>query len=142
MKQYCIFEKTDNGEFARVSAYSTRQEAARVLSWIFSNNVDADPQNFKIQEEEVEGQTKFDELIERLMQRLMHLPTKFVVDKKSETYQGDECVKLLINDNIDVWSGTALRAIIEVLGDNARFGLSKSPVSGKVEMLIVDNSLN
>lgn len=140
MKQYCILEKMDNGDFARMSAYKTRQEAVDVLSRILANHDDADPQNFKIQKEEIEGQSDFDKLIEKLMQRIAHLPTKFVLGEKSETYQKDECVKLLINDDINIWTGTALGVILEVLGDKARFSLSKNPANGNIEMLIIDNS--
>lgn len=138
MKQYCIFEKESNGKFARQSVHPTRKEATDVLSKIFSNDLNADPQNFKIEEEIIEAQTEFEKLLDRLMERLDHFSSDFTLGEKGMTSDGRECIRLLIGDGIDIWTSTAIRAIMDVLEDNATFSIALSPISNKLEMLIVE----
>lgn len=138
MKQFCIWEKESNGKFARQSVHPSRQEATSVLSEIFKNDKNADPQNFKIEEETIESETEFDKLLDELMERIGHFSSDFTLGTKSMTSDGRECVRLLIGDGIDIWTSTAIRAIMEVLEDNATFSIAQNPVNNKVEMLIVE----
>lgn len=138
MKQFCILEKESNGKFARQSVYPTRQEATSVLSEIFKNDQDADPQNFKIEEETIGSETRFDKLLDKLMERIDHFPSDFTLEAKSMTSDGRECVRLVIGNGIDVWTSTAIRAIMGALGDKATFTIARNPVSNNVEMLIVE----
>lgn len=139
-KQYCILEKESNGKFARVCAYRTRKEATNVLSKIFSNDKDADPQDFKIVEEEIEGQTEFDKAVDNMMRKISHLTTKFVLKPDGLTHDGLQCARLSIDNSIEIWTSTALRLITEALGDKVRFTISKDPISGKVDMLLIEES--
>lgn len=138
MKQFCILEKESNGKFARQSVYPTRQEATNVLSEIFKNDKNADPQNFKIEEEVIESETEFDKLLDKLMERIDHFTSDFTLEAKNTTSDGRECVRLVIGDGIDIWTSTAIRAIMDALEDNATFSIALSPITNKVEMLIVE----
>lgn len=138
MKQFCILEKESNGKFARQSVHSTRQGATSVLSEIFKNDQNADPQNFKIVEETIGSKTKFDKLLDKLMERIDHFASNFTLEAKSMTSDGRECIRLVIGDGIDVWTGTAIRAIMEVLGNKATFSIALNPASNNVDMLIVE----
>ena len=140
MKKYTILEKESNGKFARMSNYSTRQEATRVLSKIFSNDPNADPQNFKIEEEEIESESKFDQALDKLMKDIKHFTSGFVLGERSTTCDGNECAKLLIGDGIDIWTSTALRAILNSVENRIRFSIAQSPVTGRIEMLLIDNT--
>lgn len=137
-KQYCILERESDGKFARMSAYKTREEATNVLSKIFRNDKDADPQDFKIEEEDVVGQTDFDYLMDKVMHRLSHLTTRFIM-KPETTHNNRQCATLTINDNMDIWTSTAIRIIMEALDNKATFALSRNPLNDRVEMLIMDN---
>lgn len=138
MKQFCILERESNGKFARQSVYPTRQEATNVLSEIFKNDKNADPQNFKIEEEVIESETEFDKLLDELMERIDHFSSDFTLEAKNMTSDGRECVRLVIGDGIDIWTSTAISAIMEVLGDKATFSIARNPVNNNVEMLIVE----
>lgn len=138
MKQYCILEKESNGKFARQSVHPTRQEATSVLSEIFKNDKNADPQNFKIQEEVIKSETEFDKLLDKLMERIGHFPFDFTFEAKNKAADGRECIRLVNGDGIDIWTSTAIRAIMDVLGDKATFSIALNPVSNNVEMLIVE----
>jgi hypothetical protein len=131
-------EKESNGKFARQSVYPTRQEATNVLSEIFKNDKNADPQNFKIEEEVIESETEFDKLLDELMERIDHFTSDFTLEARSTTSDGRECVRLVIGDGIDIWTSTAIGAIMEVLGDKATFSIARNPVNNNVEMLIVE----
>jgi hypothetical protein len=131
-------EKESNGKFARQSVYPTRQEATNVLSEIFKNDKNADPQNFKIEEEVIESETEFDKLLDELMERIDHFSSDFTLEAKNMTSDGRECVRLVIGDGIDIWTSTAISAIMEVLGDKATFSIARNPVNNNVEMLIVE----
>jgi len=138
MKQFCILERESNGKFARQSVYPTRQEATKVLSEIFKNDKNADPQNFKIEEEVIESETEFDKLLDELMERIDHFSSDFTLEVKNMTSDGRECVRLVIGDGIDIWTSTAISAIMGVLGDKATFSIARNPVNNNVEMLIVE----
>ena len=138
MKQFCILERESNGKFARQSVYPTRQEATNVLSEIFKNDKNADPQNFKIEEEVIESETEFDKLLDELMERIDHFTSDFTLEAKNMTSDGRECVRLIIGDGIDIWTSTAISAIMGVLGDKATFSIARNPVNNNVEMLIVE----
>ena len=138
MKQFCILEKESNGKFARQSVHPSRQEATSVLSEIFKNDKNADPQNFKIEEETIESETEFDKLLDELMERIEHFHSNFTLEAKSMTSDGRECIRLVTGDGFDIWTSTAIRAIMEVLEDNATFSIAQNPVNNKVEMLIVE----
>lgn len=140
MKKYTILEKESNGKFARMSTHNTRSDAAKVLSNIFRNDANADPQNFKIEEEEVESQSEFEQTIDELMGRISHFPSMFAVEERSMTSEGKQYATLIMSDGIDIWTSTSLRAIIDCLGDKARFTIAQNPVSGRVEMLIIENT--
>ena len=142
MKQFCILERESNGKFARQSVYPTRQEATNVLSEIFKNDKNADPQNFKIEEEVIESETEFDKLLDELMERIDHFTSDFTLEAKNMTSDGRECVRLVIGDGIDIWTSTAISAIMEVLGDKATFSIARNPVNNNVEMLIVEGRLS
>ena len=142
MKQFCILEKESNGKFARQSVHPTRQEATKVLSEIFKNDKNADPQNFKIEEEVIESETEFDKLLDELMERIDHFSSDFTLEAKNITSNGRECVRLVIGDGIDIWTSTAISAIMEVLGDKATFSIARNPVNNNVEMLIVEGRLS
>ena len=142
MKQFCILEKESNGKFARQSVYPTRQEATNVLSEIFKNDKNADPQNFKIEEEVIESETEFDKLLDKLMERIDHFTSDFTLEARNTTSDGRECVRLVIGDGIDIWTSTAIGAIMGVLGDKATFSIARNPVNNNVEMLIVEGCLS
>lgn len=115
MKQFCILEKESNGKFARQSVYPTRREATSVLSEIFKNDKNADPQNFKIEEEVIESETEFDKLLDKLMERIDHFTSDFTLEARNTTSDGRESVRLVIGNGIDVWTSTAIRAIMGAL---------------------------
>lgn len=133
MKQYRILVRENGDNFARMCAYKTRQEATGFLSRIFNLDKDADPQKYKIQEEEIGEQTDFDKLIDQLMQRISPLGS-FILQDKGESGTGTECVTLL--HDMDIWAGTILRIIVDTLGDKATFSICKSSVTGRVVMYI------
>lgn len=133
MKQYCIFEKESNGKFARQSVHPTRKEATDVLSKIFSDYPNADPQDFKIEEETITVQTEFEKLLDRLRERLANFSSNFMLRAQTMT-----SVVLFMDDGIDIWTSTEIRAIMEVLEDNATFSIALNPINDRLEMLIVD----
>lgn len=135
MKQYCILEKESNGKFARQSVHPTRKEATDVLSKIFNNDPNADPQNFKIEEETIEEQTEFEKLLDRLVERLANFSTNFMLRAKTMT-----SVILFIDNGVDIWTSTEIRAIMEVLEDNATFSIALNPINNKLEMLILEKT--
>lgn len=141
MKKFTILEKESNGKFARMSTYNTRSEATKVLSKIFRNDANADPQNFKIKEEEVESQSEFEQTINELMGRISHFSSKFAVEEITMSSEGRQYATLIMtNDGIDIWTSTALRAIMDCLGDKARFTIAFNPDTGRLEMLIIENT--
>lgn len=138
-KQYCILERESNGKFARMSAYKTREEATNVLSKIFRNDKNADPQDFKIVEEEIEGQTEFDKLMDKLMNRLSHLTTKFIMEPYGTMHDNRQCATLVIDNSPEIWTSTAIRIIMEALDNKATFTISRNPLNDRVDMLIVES---
>lgn len=138
MKQFCILERESNGKFARQSVHPTRQEATSVLSEIFKNDQNADPQNFKIEEETIGSETEFDKLLDKLMERIGHFPSDFRLEAKSMTSDGRECIRLVNGDGIDIWTSTAIGAIMEVLGGKATFSIGRDSISNNIDMLIVE----
>ena len=137
-KRFVICERESNGEFARMSKYATRTEATDVLAKIFKNDADADPQNFKIVEEEFDGEDEFELLIYNVLNRISHLG-KFraefgTVDGLSHV---KKCATLKKIEPFPVWTGTVIKIVMDMVGDKGSVTISAN-MDGEADMLIAE----
>lgn len=106
-KKFIIAERESNGKFARMSEYDTREKATKVLAEIFTNDENADPQNFKILVEEVEVKTKTELLVEELVAKLKRYGDEWIVtQEESRAYISRTC---------GLWSSAVLMDIVEFM---------------------------
>lgn len=106
-KKFIIAERESNGKFARMSEYDTREKATKVLAEIFSNDENADPQNFKILVEEVEVKTKTELLVEELVAKLKRYGDEWIVTQEEN--------RAYISRNCGLWSSAVLMDIVEFM---------------------------
>lgn len=106
-KKFIIAERESNGKFARMSEYKTRQEATKVLAEIFTNDENADPQNFKILVEEVEVKTKTELLVEELVAKLKTYGDEWIVTQEEN--------RAYISRTCGLWSSAVLMDIVEFM---------------------------
>lgn len=107
-KKFIIAERENNGEFARMSEYKTRQEATKVLAEIFTNDENADPQNFKILVEEVEVKTEAELMVEELVAKLKKYGDEWIVTQEEK--------RAHISRPCKMWTSAALMDIVEFMG--------------------------
>lgn len=106
-KKFIIAEREDNGKFARMSEYDTREKATKVLAEIFTNDENADPQNFKILVEEVEVKTKTELLVEELVAKLKRYGDEWIVTQEEN--------RAYISRTCGLWSSAVLMDIVEFM---------------------------
>jgi hypothetical protein len=141
MKRFVICEKESNGKFARMSEYKTRAEATNVLAEIFAHDEDADPQNFKVVEEEYEGVDEFAEFIKNMLNSIKHLGKFSVEFGTVGATHPKRCATVRIIDTFPVWTSVAIGLIQTALDGKANFAISTNPLSGDSEMLITEKKI-
>ena len=111
------------------------------MAEIFAHDEDADPQNFKVVEEEYEGVDEFAEFIKNMLNSIKHLGKFSVEFGTVGATHPKRCATVRIIDTFPVWTSVAIGLIQTALDGKANFAISTNPLSGDSEMLITEKRI-
>ena len=106
-KKIFIVSERVNNEWRSLGGFDDRKTALNGIATYLNNHEDADPQNFKIEAEEVEVKTKTELLVEELVAKLKRYGDEWIVTQEEN--------RAYISRTCGLWSSAVLMDIVEFM---------------------------